>query len=121
MSGDRPFDAHQARHAVFAARLTRLTQIQKDTKSSVYAMTGGEGPTDQIVQPRVLVGVIRHGIPEPGVETAARDVERCTHSSNIVFAKESFYKFIGTARFERAADARHGLTPVGYDGTTACP
>jgi hypothetical protein len=39
--------AHQTRSAMFAARFTGFSKIEKDTRSTINAMAGSKGGSDQ--------------------------------------------------------------------------
>lgn len=107
MQGPQAILAHQVRNSVFAAGLTGLSKIEKDTGCAVDAMARDEGRANQSQQPGVLLGPIRNRVLEPFVIAARRNSEHSTHDLDGMLLSMRFNELIDPADILVAFSLEH--------------
>lgn len=65
--------SHEARHAVLAARLTRLAKVQEHARRTVYALAGRERGANEAQEALVFDGPMRTQTLKPLVVAARRN------------------------------------------------
>jgi hypothetical protein len=73
--------AHQPRHAVLAACLPGLAQVEEHPRCSVDALAGRVRRPDEMEQALVLLRSVRERLQEPRVVATRCDAEHATHQA----------------------------------------
>jgi hypothetical protein len=102
MERDNLVDPHDTLHAVFAARLTGFTQIQKYPRSSVDPVTCFVRRADQSQQASVLHCSIRYRLVKPLVVTARCHIEYLAQGIDGIFSSVSLDELVGTSSVQIA-------------------
>src|SRR5579863_8717297 len=87
-------DTHKPRHAMLAACLPSLAEIEKDPRCAVNAVTRDEGRSDQPQKPCILKGTVRDRRLQPGVVPAGSDLQEPAQRPNVVFGRIGFDELV---------------------------
>lgn len=77
-------DAHETRHAMLAARLSGLTEIEEDARRAVDAVAGDERCPDQPEESCVLLSSRRDRLTQLGVVPTRSDFQEPAKRSDVV-------------------------------------
>jgi hypothetical protein len=121
VQGAQLIDAHQPCDAVLAAGLSGLSQVEKDTRRAVNALTRGKRRTDQAEQPGILLRPVRHRVREPLVVPARGHAEHTTHCLRAEFASIGLDELVRRPTSPRAQLHGHRHRLRDYPAASYCP
>ena len=70
---------HQACNSVLTARLSAISQVLQNSRSTIDPVASDEGCTNELKKPRILLPSIRYWMIKPCVVASASDAEERTH------------------------------------------
>src|SRR5262249_22268982 len=101
VQGTQTIHAHEASDAMLTARLAGLSQVEKDARRAVDALTRVERCSDKAKQPSILLGAVRYWLLEPCVVAGSRDAQQPTHplhAKRISIGLDEFVRRSGSPR-----------------------